>query len=76
MCGISYFKTLIYLIDLNDTEYDLWNKYRHEKELPEECSTACTKDMRGNSVCDMVCNNGDCQYDDGDCLGKRGEIYF
>ena len=37
--------------------------------------TECLQDMRGNKVCDEVCDFAEYKYDNGDCCKKRGFKY-
>ena len=35
----------------------------------DRCGFLCPSDLRGDGVCDPQCNNADCEFDFGDCIG-------
>jgi len=36
------------------------------------CAEGCPSGWLGDGYCDKACNNSNCGYDNGDCLGKNG----
>jgi len=61
--GMLPHKNLLHGIEYDDEKPTLGGR------VLSECASGCLDSWKGDGMCDSVCNNAECNYDNGDCDG-------